>query len=671
MNQSLQVERDIFNDSLDFISEEFCKLTDEMPTILPSEWAESKRYLSATVSTLPGLYSYEVTPYLKEIVDCLAPSSSIRFLDFLKAAQIGATVGVIENFLGYSIEHTKTVPILMVTSDSSMAKLRVEQFILPMLQDSNMMDLIQSSDVDNKRKTGRTARRIEWKGGGWVLPVGANNPAAFRSIPFPVLLFDEPDSYKDNIGKDGDPIALAETRSNTFVNSRKICAMSTPLLMGSSKIHQRYLLGDQRKFYVPCPKCKEKQVLRWSGVNNQTGEVFGMYWELDEDGLLNRESVRYICKYCGFHMKNEDKTFMLANGEWRATAKPVSKERRSYQLSALYSPVVMFPWESCVDAWLEAWDVERKKPKSIEKLQVFYNNILGEPFEQMSQSVSFNVVSGHRRRENFMGVVPNAHAEKFGGSVIQILTCAVDVQKDYLSVCVFGWTVNKVPYIIDYFELRSNGGLCDDIHDPDTWGALETFIETKEYKDGEGRIYPVTFTLIDSGHETDAVYEFCYRFADQHRLVFPLKGDAEMPKGASHKEFTPFKTKTGMLAYHIRVDFYKDRWGRALRYSWDGISTFKSWHLNAPTDMTDKQLKELTREKKFEVFNSATGRSMGFRWKKTHDGARNELWDLTCYNTAALEIFALQLCAEGNFEVLNWDYFFSRTQTGMFYIEEK
>ena len=230
-------------------------LTEEKVVYQVSEWAEEKRYLPPQVTAMPGFYNYDTTPYLREIADCLSVDSPIRYIDFMKGAQIGATVGILENGIGYAIEHIKSAPVMLLTADAELAKLRLDSYIVPMLQHSELSHLIQSADETNTRKTGSTNKKIEWAGGGFLVPFGAKNADKLRSISIQWLLEDEVDTFAERVGKDGDPQALAEARTNSFEQSRKIIRISTPLIEGSSRIARGFAAGDQRYYFVPCKKC--------------------------------------------------------------------------------------------------------------------------------------------------------------------------------------------------------------------------------------------------------------------------------------------------------------------------------------------------------------------------------------------------------------------------------
>ena len=151
------------------------------------------------------------------------------------------------------------------------------------------------------------------------------------------------------------------------------------------------------------------------------------------------------------------------------------------------------------------------------------------------------------------------------------------------------------------------------------------------------------------------MYRFCAEFSSG---VFPVKGRETIPKNATVKEFSDFTTPMGTLAYSITVDLYKERWAAALRGVWSGQGMQPIGHFNAPIDCTDKQLKELTVETKREKVDS-TGKRVGFEWYRP-SGAKNELWDLLIYASAALDIIAWGICRQHfQLDFVNWPGFFN------------
>jgi phage terminase large subunit GpA-like protein len=69
------------------------------------------------------------------------------------------------------------------------------------------------------------------------------------------------DGFPSDVDGEGDPVALAERRTTTFAR-RKILLTSTPTVKDFSRIEAEYLRSDQRRFYVPCPKCGAMEWLK-------------------------------------------------------------------------------------------------------------------------------------------------------------------------------------------------------------------------------------------------------------------------------------------------------------------------------------------------------------------------------------------------------------------------
>src|SRR4030066_1344092 len=63
---------------IDFFISQILQITDSQNYELPSEYCERVRYLPKELTKLPGKYSYDITPYLREIVDNFSPLSPIQ-----------------------------------------------------------------------------------------------------------------------------------------------------------------------------------------------------------------------------------------------------------------------------------------------------------------------------------------------------------------------------------------------------------------------------------------------------------------------------------------------------------------------------------------------------------------------------------------------------------------
>lgn len=636
-------------------------MTDHIEHISPSDYNEQNRYLPASVSNLPGYLRYAVNPFMREIVDCFDVDSPVREVNLKKGVQITYSTALESGFL-YFLGHVKTLPIMYMSADKELAQLRIENNFIPMINQSGLDHLIRSSDEGNSRKTGKTKDYIQFAGGGYLVPFGAKNADKMRSFSIAVLLKDEIDAWPLVVGRDGDPDDLSDGRCKAYWDKRKIFRGSTPLIKGTSKIEKAYQDGDQRHYYVLCKHCGFEQVIRWKTDD----DVGGFKWDFDENGTLKNSSVRYCCQKCGGPHYEHDKAKLFSpefGAKWKPTAIPKKEGVRSYHLPAYYSPIGMQPWYACVESFLAGFDPIERKVIDIGKYQVFYNNILGEPFEIMGSKIRFTSVSAHRRGEYTLGHIPNKYAEKYAGSPILFLTCQVDVHKTFLAVTVMGWCRDAKNFVIEY--LRIDG---DDFSDLECkgWGELRKIIEETEYVADDGKKYRVILTFVDAGYANDTVTKFC---ADYASSVYPILGRDRASKNQTIKEFAQFETQQGTTGFRIVVDHYKDRLAPVLRREWTEDSGPQSpYHFNAPTNLPDAAIKELTVETRREKTDERGHTT--YEWHRPGN-ARNELWDLLCYGHAAVEILAWSICIKAfELDTIDWPTFWDYVEKeNKFYID--
>ena len=192
-----------------------------------------------------------------------------------------------ENVIGYSIAHDPS-PMMLVSGDLKLLKDFKTIKIDNLIDNSNLQEkIIAETDNRHSRRTGDTAELIDFLG-GFLRISGCHNANSLRSLPIKKLFLDELDVYPQTLAGEGSPIDLAVKRTESYSRTRKIGYISTPLLSCTSHIKEYYEnklcamgacsqsqacrqsevyrseaeeKGDQRKFYVPCPFCGEKQEL--------------------------------------------------------------------------------------------------------------------------------------------------------------------------------------------------------------------------------------------------------------------------------------------------------------------------------------------------------------------------------------------------------------------------
>ena len=93
----------------------------QISDIAPSEWNEKHRIMTSEVSPRTGKFSYEYTPYLREVVDCLSQSDPCRIVSIMKGAQVGFSTGVIEAGIGWIIAESPS-NILFLTGHADLSE---------------------------------------------------------------------------------------------------------------------------------------------------------------------------------------------------------------------------------------------------------------------------------------------------------------------------------------------------------------------------------------------------------------------------------------------------------------------------------------------------------------------------------------------------------------------
>jgi len=450
------------------------------PLLTISQWADKYRALSQRASAEPGPWRTERTPYLREIMDCLSPSSPIERTVFMKGAQIGGTECG-NNWIGYVI-HQAPGPMMAVQPTVEMAKRNSKQRIDPLIEESEVLRALVSDP--RSRDSGNTVLSKEFPGGVLVM-TGANSAVGLRSMAARYLFLDEVDGYPGDVEGEGDPVNLATARTRTFAR-RKVFMCSTPKITGMSRIEAAFEESDKRWYWVPCPVCREFQTLKFAQVR----------WPKGETG-----KAVYVCEHCGQEIQNHQKQSMLARGEWRPSAVGDGKTA-GFHLSSLYSPIGWFAWSDAAKQFEQA----QKNPAL---LQVFVNTVLGETWTLLGEAPEWQKL--YDRRESYkVGTVPIG---------VLFLTAGADVQKDRIEVEIVGWSRGKESWSVDYRVFEG------DTSRPQVWEKL-TALLNETFTTTSGVELPVLQLAVDSGFAATEVYQWARR---QGGRVVVIKGDSRAP----------------------------------------------------------------------------------------------------------------------------------------------
>jgi phage terminase large subunit GpA-like protein len=552
------------------------------PAMTVSEWADAKRMLPSSAAAEPGRWRTSRTPYLREIMDDLSPTSTVERVYVMKGTQVGFSEAGL-NFVGFVIEHAPG-PTLYVLPTVETIKRFSKGRVEPMIEATSA--LRAKIAPARSRDAGNTMLQKDFPGGTLVL-TGANSAVGLRSMPVRYLALDEVDGYPASADEEGDPVNLAIKRTDTFRSRRKIFALSTPLKRETSRIEKMFREGDQRYYHVACKHCDAPQPIIWGQIR----------YEPDRP-----ESAVFVCRECGGVHEEHDKPRLLseANGaRWVATA-PVNGRIRSYHLSALYSP--WKTWADCVDEWIKA-------QRDAALLQVFVNTVLGETWDEIDGE-EIDAEGLMLRREDWGDRVPARAA---------LVTAGVDVQPDRLEVELVAWGRDEESWSIDYRVIYG------DPNEGQVWQDLTEYLE-RDLPHASVDDVRVAGVCIDTGGaNTQAVYAYCR--GKEKRRIWAIKGVSGAKPVWPKRPSKAAKGKVNL--YAVGVDTAKET--VTLRFANAGEDGPGGFHV--PTDRDRTWFDQITAERLRTKY--LRGFPVRYWWKP--DNRRNEALDCRVYAYAALQ----------------------------------
>lgn len=521
----------------------------------------------------------------------------------MKSAQVGWTE-IIGNIVGYYVDQDPA-PMLVLQPTLEMGEAWSKDRLAPMVRDT---PCLTAKIADAKaRDSGNTILHKKFSG-GHITIAGGNSPASLASRPIRVVLADEVDRYPMSAGAEGDPLSLAYKRTTTFWN-RKRLAGSTPTIAGVSRIEAEFELSDKRRFFVPCPSCGHRQVLRWQQVK----------WDKDDAGSHRHETARYECEgfdeetgeVCGARWSDAERWQAVRYGEWRATA-PFAGVA-GFHIWEAYSSWVKLA--DTVKAFLDA-------KGAAETLKTWTNTALGETWAEKGEAPDWQRLYERRSQELRLGEVP-----EWAG----VLTVGADVQRNRIELDVWAWGPGLESALVDHIVLHGDPGGTE------IWTEMDQLLG-RQWQTNSGKSLRLARLAIDTGdgYSTTQVYAWARRWP---RIVLAVKGvgkfDTSQPvSGPTWVDATVNgrKLRRGVQLWTIAVAVFK-----AETYGWLNLDrpidgqAYPAGYIHLPAGIDDEWMKQLVAEQLVRVKNRA-----GFarlEWQKVRE--RNEAIDMRVYARAA------------------------------------
>jgi len=361
------------------------------------EWIEKN--VDLPTGAITGRANLSKTAYAREILERYGDKTT-RHIVMVFATQLGKTTILIFGMLFRIARDPEDAMWVMANADQA-RDFNKERFMAFVRLCRVVMDLVPKTakGAVDKNLWGFTAQHYT----SMVLNfVGAGSPANLASRPRGFLQLDECDKYYDQLGFDAGSIQLAEERQKTMSFPLSVKASSPTLV--DRMIWQEYLKTDMRQYWVPCPRCDQKILLKMRVRSETHGDCGVRWWQEHEseaktDNEWDMRKVKanafYKCQCCGGKIHDFEREDMIQpeNGAlWVPQSARAEAGRYGYHLSSLYS--VLGPETSLGSIAVKFLLANGLRSE----LQNFVNGWLAEPWDESQaydfQELRFEVFTG-------------------------------------------------------------------------------------------------------------------------------------------------------------------------------------------------------------------------------------------------------------------------------------
>ena len=610
----------------------------------PSQFAERRLVMG---DPFPGKFSYDLTPYTREIVDCLAPDHPARVISVMKGAQIGLSSGVLLPGLAWIVANSPGNTLFSVGHSDLLDK-ATEKLDLT-LKRAGLSELIKPQIL--KKRNSNTGDKNQKKdfAGGYIFLFVASNPKVLRDMSIRYGFIDDCEALKGTTRDAGSNVTLLEQRFAAYKEKMKLFWISTPEQKQNSIIEGQYDLGDKRKFMVPCPVCHEPIELLWE--IEVEGNRAGITYKLDASGKVDKSSVGYVCQQCAGFFTDKTKQSMLRSGFWKPTATALVDGHYSYHISALYAPTRMFDWYHYATKYVQANPANGTRKEHLH--QSFVNVVLGQTYEYEGEAPS--AVQIQRNICAYKPwTIPDKTSVNHGNGRIALVTMACDMngKKDdaRLDWEIAAWSQTGASYSVAHGSIgtyRYNDNLPDRQHwsyelnaEFSVWKELERIRKTVLVGETGGK-YRIAISGVDVGY----LDTFAYSYMDSYRGndILALRGDKEQQYVSLDKDVRYWRQGKARLNYYLlSVGFIKDDLAEYMKLGWAaGTGNQPPNFMNFPTPegglyVYEDYFAHYEAEQK-QIVNKKDG-GTDFRWVKRAQQFQNHMFDCRVYNMALREL---------------------------------
>lgn len=485
------------------------------------DWSEQNVLIIK--SSKPGPFRLATNPIQGPVLDVI-DHPDVREAYLEKGVQSAGTQSA-KQFLGHKAHTDPKDYAMLVLPSKDAGEGIMSKFYRPFLNGTECPALKQyqrkrrrrayrEKDRDREDDTQRSKRNNLILTNGFDLLLGYSGSAtSLASYPCKYIVLDETDKYNDWETKEAGPIDLARARTETFGDSYKIVALSTPTVE-SGHIHVLFESAQIKLYpFIRCPKCGKPVQLMFENIRWDLPPTKELADEKERSELLLREPHRVWieCDDCHAHISEEQRKVLLA-GVWLGT------QKQDWQLHADGRETGKKPWGTTVGIHLptiasalgativqQAANWVAAQGNRI-KLQDCKNKHHARPFLSEQETVAKGLLRSKCKPNEEKGWVPGkkGHVPAWGARLIM----TIDTQKDKFYWVIRAWGARLRSRLVAYGEVR-------------TFAELEELIYRTYWPNEDPRLPSkrVAFCGIDSGggidranedaNRTEQVYQWC------------------------------------------------------------------------------------------------------------------------------------------------------------------
>lgn len=578
--------------------------------VAPPPELDSLRWLPAHVRMPPGLatkggYDFDLFPHHRGPCEAF-DGGRYREIALQWGTRLGKSV-LCASLVAEGLA-VDGAPALFASVNEKLAKRTVKKRLYPILANSPLGPELppEHRRPSDEIEIGRKICYVGWAGSSaMVADIGAKFGWANEYPKWPAGDVEE-----------GDPGDLFGERGKDYPD-RRFLYEGSPQIAGRCRLERLVKEGTNCRYWVPCPHCGERQVLR-RGEKDLPG---GLRWEKAPDGRSDPDlayaTAWYECDHCGGRIENRHRPAMMRAGVWapegchvtkkgRVAGKPRRPRTRTWsgQLSSLYS--LLLTWGDYAEHWIRS---VRRGRRSI---QNHVNGWDGETWRLQQSETTAEAVARRLGTDRQAGIVPAEAA---------FLTAAADVQATHIAWMVCAWAAiedQATGWVVDY-------GLCDELDD-----LVEHVLDRRFEREGGGHV-AVRVLLADTGYKPEKVSEWCRR---QGKRARPIKGaDLRRPFSVSSGRVGRKKKTVGIL-WLVDNAYYQDWVQAALDDGQAGRPG--ALHLCSDAAADDALLEDLLNEAQVLEVDKA-GREK-LVWQKVEPGDPNDWRDTARYCRCAADM---------------------------------